>query len=169
MANRSRRRVPAVSSVEVLPAVRPVQTVTGIANLLPELPSYLEEPLNDLKDDPSTGKSFKTQFTAEQKADFIRHYVASGGLFLQSCAAISSTAPTVYWHLSQDKDWTRSLKLAKLALGETVMSTSYKRALEPNGVIDRMFQIQKRFFPSAYGDRVQQSGDTNQLNLHFHR
>ena len=142
----------------VQPPALPAQNVQksakqAVDDLLPELTPYVDPTAPDLQ--PLTNDKdtdLQKRLTASQKQHFLDVFSASGGLLGVACKAISIAPQTMRLHLQRDANWLRHLKLAKYSLGENVLSTSYKRALEPSGVIDRMFQLQKRFFPHVYGE-----------------
>ena len=127
--------------------------------LLPELPAYLEKDIQQLQSDQAlvdqlgTSK-FCRNFSADEKAAFLRAFRASGGSFTRACEVISARYATVWHHLSIDREWSQQLSYLKLAMGEKVESFSYKMALTPRGVTDRMAQL-KRFFPSVYRNNDQ--------------
>ena len=122
-----------------------------VSFLLPELPAYLERSLSQVQSDQSLPEMAiaRRKFTELEKDTFIRTYVQSGGNFSLACNSIESDPDTVYFHFGLDQAWQRVFNHAKLSMGQILQSTSYNRALEPAGVIDRMCQL-KRFFPSIY-------------------
>ncbi len=155
------------TQVLLLPAPKPEPVKSEVStakpkppeflSFLPELTPYADPTAKDaseLTDDDRKSLPINTKpFSKELKEAFLIAFKSNGGLFLESCTHIGYPMSTVVRHLGYDPVWTSHLRRVKLSLGESVMSSSYKRALEPSGVIDRMFQLQKRFFPSAYGDR----------------
>ena len=162
MANR-RKSVPALAQHSEVSTELEQTPTESITSFLPELPSYLESGLSSLSDD--TDKSYTKPFTAELKQAFIRRYSANGGLFGKTCEDLDLEINTVKRHFDKDSLWTRQLKRAKLSLGEATMQVGYARSLDPNGVVDRMFQLQKRFFPAAYGDNRSQVNIGLMVNL----
>lgn len=150
MANRAKRKQEAQPVTVLEPEDKPDDQQSNFAgNLLPELPDYLEQSCFKLTDDTKLGKHWKTRLlTAEEKSTFVRAYVSTGSI--REAAEISKIpVPTFYKHLQDDTDFQRSMTLAKFSMGDSLQATSYRRALEPNGVIDRMAQL-KRFFPRIY-------------------
>ncbi len=153
------------TQVLLLPAPKPATPPAVVAKskpleiltFLPELTPYADPLAQDATvltdDDTKTLPINVKAFSKELKEGFLIAFKSSGGMFLDSCTKIGQPMSTVVRHLGYDPVWTAHLRRVKLSLGESVMSSSYKRALEPSGVIDRMFQLQKRFFPSAYGDK----------------
>lgn len=163
MSNQARRKEiksQAVAVLEQTPQEKPQENFA--ANLLPELPDYLEQSCFKLTDDAPLGKHWKTRYlTAEEKMTFVRAYVSSGSI-RKAAETSKIPVPTFYKHLQTDPDFQRAMTLAKLSMGDSLQATSYRRALEPNGVVDRMCQL-KRFFPRIYREN---SGITvNQVSV----
>lgn len=149
MANRAKRKEEA-SPIAVLEPEQEPETEnpqSRIASLLPELPDYLERSIFNLQPDDNKHPRAHN-LSAEEKQTFVRIYVDTGSID-EACKAVDISVPTFYSRMQTDPDFERSMTLAKLSMGDRIQSTSYKRALEPNGVVDRMCQL-KRFFPRIY-------------------
>ena len=165
MANRSRRRQAPALTTEVLPALdTPNDARSVVSTLLPELPSYIEEELDKLNDDNMFGHK---NITKEAKETVCRTYVKTGSL-VKAAEAVGVSPTLIYRRLVEDAQFRRAFSLAKYSLGDSIQAKSVERALNDNGVVDRMCQL-KRFFPSVYRESSGGGGGDGSLSLHFHR
>ena len=148
-----------MAEAELVPAALPPEEArkkgrSEVEALLPELTPYVDPTAPDLA--PLTNdrdSDLHRKLSAGEKQHFLDAYQSSGGVLSVACKAVSITPHTMRFHLQRDPNWLRHLKLLKFTLGEAVLAKSYERALTDNGVVDRMFQMQKRFFPHVYGDK----------------
>ena len=139
---------------ELLPAVITDEARQQVRELLPELPAYIEAELRNLSDDTRLSTSWKARnLTAEEKATACRVYAETGSM-VQAAEKISGSPTLIYRHLELDPDFRSAFSLAKMSLGDKIQTTSVRRALHDNGVVDRMCQL-KRFFPSVYRESQQ--------------
>ena len=125
-----------------------------VSELLPELPDYIEQKLGTLSDDESRINA--RVFSSEEKAAFVRAFVANRGAFLRSCEVLNADPATVYSHLNRDHEWMAALKTAKLSLGETLQSHLHDLAMKPNGTLATTILLKNRYFPKVYKDSASQ-------------
>ena len=150
----------------VIPAISE-ESRQQVRELLPELSPYIESYFHNLTDDAGF---LKNRLTATEKEILCRVYAKTGSIDRvcekagQLLHQPTFSPPTLYRHLEIDEDFRRAFRLAKLSTGDAIQTVSVKRALDDNGVVDRMCQL-KRFFPSVYRENQQTVAVGVSINL----
>ena len=130
------------------------ESASLVDRLLPELPDYLDIRLGSLTADIKRINA--RVFTAEEKAAFVRYFVANRGAFLKSCEKLKADPNTVYDHLRRDPAWAAAVSTAKLSLGEGLQSHLHHLAMKENGTLATLALLRNRYFPKVYRESSSQ-------------
>lgn len=155
-------------SLETLVSPTPVSTHSqedqeAVRQLLPELPDYIDRLLDKLKPDIDIQKGkFRPLLAAEKQAICVIYRRTAS--VDKTCDRVGISPTMLYRHLELDPDFREAFTLAKFSIGDKIQAMSVKRALDPQGVVDRMCQL-KRFFPRVYRESQSQVNIGVSVNL----
>lgn len=156
-------------SVSVVPAQRnnlPVITQLLASNsegtlldrvLFPSLPAGVSAALDKVTDSvlrpkDHMGRWTRNGMTKESKRQFVQSFITHNLKFIETCQVLQLSPYTVKSFINRDPYFKEALRLAGLCYIERVEGVSRAQALDPKGVIDRMFQL-KHLRPDVYGDK----------------